>query len=184
MFAVPLRDIVRISPSAGTTAKPFVVGFTRGDLKAREAITARFLSAGGTTDTDIVQICLNPGLAGWGRALKEAAEYIGASVMPMTQMSTSKQLMAMKDYRTSVLITTPSYAMHMLGVMNTFSVLCVVTFVLPSLYAFADVRCIRITGPDPSQYLPTLQVPSVVFSDCSWIHGCAFLQLEVVLVRL
>jgi len=119
MFAVPLRDIVRISPSAGTTAKPFVVGFTRGDLKARQRITARFLTVGGTTETDIVQICLNPGLSSWGRALKEGAEDIGASVMPMTHMSTAKQLLAMKDYRTSVLITTPSYAMHMLRVMQT-----------------------------------------------------------------
>ena len=121
MFAVPLRDIVRISPAAGTTAKPFVVGFTRGDLKARRDITARFLAAGGTTDTDIVQICLNPGLSSWGRALKEGAEHIGASVMPMTHMSTSKQLMAMKDYRTSVLIATPSYAMHMLRTMQTLN---------------------------------------------------------------
>jgi len=119
LFAVPLRDIVRISPSAGTAVKPVVVGYTKGDLKVRDTITARFLSAGGVIDTDIVQICLNPGLSAWGRALKEGAENIGASVMPMSHMSTSKQLMAMEDYRTSVLLTTPSYAMHMLGVMET-----------------------------------------------------------------
>lgn len=118
LFAVPLRDIVRISPSAGTAVKPVVVGYTKGDLKVRDTITARFLTAGGVIDTDIVQICLNPGLSGWGRALKEGAEHVGASVMPMSHMSTSKQLMAMEDYRTSVLLTTPSYAMHMLGVMD------------------------------------------------------------------
>jgi phenylacetate-CoA ligase len=118
MFAVPLRDIVRISPSAGTTVKPVVVGYTRSDLKARYTLTARFLTAGGVIDTDVVQICLNYGLSNWGRALKEGAENMGASVMPMSQMSTSKQLMAMQDYRTSVLLTTPSYAMHLLGVMK------------------------------------------------------------------
>jgi len=118
LFAVPLRDIVRISPSAGTTAKPLVVGYTKGDLKARNTVTARFLAAGGVVDTDIVQICLNPGLSSWGRALKEGAENIGASVMPMTHMSTSKQLMAMEDYKTSVLLTTPSYAMHILEVIK------------------------------------------------------------------
>lgn len=121
LFAVPLRDIVRISPSAGTAVKPVVVGYTKGDLKVRDTITARFLTAGGVIDTDIVQICLNPGLSGWGRALKEGAEHIGASVMPMSHMSTSKQLMAMEDYRTSVLLTTPSYAMHMLGVMDAMN---------------------------------------------------------------
>jgi len=121
LFAVPLRDIVRISPSAGTAVKPVVVGYTKGDLRVRDTITARFLTAGGVIDTDIVQICLNPGLSNWGRALKEGAESIGASVMPMSHMSTSKQLMAMEDYRTSVLLTTPSYAMHMLGVMEVMN---------------------------------------------------------------
>ena len=121
LFAVPLRDIVRISPSAGTAVKPVVVGYTKGDLKVRDTITARFLTAGGVMDTDIVQICLNPGLSSWGRAIKEGAENIGASVMPMSHMSTSKQLMAMEDYRTSVLLTTPSFAMHMLGVMEVMN---------------------------------------------------------------
>ena len=119
LFAVPLRDIVRISSSAGTTVKPVVVGYTKSDLKARYTLTARFLTAGGVVDTDVVQICLNPGLSNWGRALKEGAENIGASVMPMSHMSTSKQLMAMQDYRTSVLLTTPSYAMHILGAMKS-----------------------------------------------------------------
>jgi phenylacetate-CoA ligase len=119
LFAVPLRDIVRISSSAGTTVKPVVVGYTRSDLKVRDTLTARFLTAGGVVDTDVVQICLNPGLSNWGRALKEGAERIGASVMPMSHMSTSKQIMAMQDYKTSVLLTTPSYAMHILALMKS-----------------------------------------------------------------
>ncbi len=122
LFAVPLRDIVRISSSAGTTARPVVVGHTKNDLKARGAITARFLTAGGVVDTDVVQICLNPGLSNWGRALKEGAENIEASVMPMSHMSTSKQLMAMQDFKTSVLLTIPSYAMHLLEVMETANI--------------------------------------------------------------
>jgi phenylacetate-CoA ligase len=122
LFAVPLRDIVRISSSAGTTPKPVVVGYTMRDLKVRGAITARFLVAGGVLDTDIVQICLDPGLSNWGRALKEGAENIGASVMPMSHMSTSKQLLAMRDYKVSVLLTTPSYAMHMVDVMETIDI--------------------------------------------------------------
>jgi phenylacetate-CoA ligase len=122
MFALPLRDIVRISSSAGTTPQPLVVGYTKSDLKTRSAVTARFLTAGGVVDTDVVQICLNPGLSNWGRALKEGAEEIGASVMPMSHMSTSKQLMAMEDYKTSVLLTTPSYAMHMIQVMDAIGI--------------------------------------------------------------
>ena len=122
MFAMPLRDIVRISSSTGTTPKPVVVGYTMRDLKARGTITARFLAASGVADTDVVQICLNPGLSNWGRALKEGAENIGASVMPMSHMSTSKQLLAMRDYKTSVFIATPSYAMHMVEVMEAIDI--------------------------------------------------------------
>jgi len=121
LFAVPLRDIVRISSSTGTTLKPVVVGYTMRGLKVREAITSRFLAAGGVLDTDVVQICLNPGLSNWGRALKEGAEHIGASVMPMSHMGTTKQLLTMQDYKTSVLLTTPSYAMHMVEVMKSIN---------------------------------------------------------------
>jgi phenylacetate-CoA ligase len=99
-----------------------VVGYTKSDLKVRSTLTARFLTAGGVVDTDVVQICLNPGLSNWGRALKEGAENIGASVMPMSHISTSRQLMAMQDYKTSVLLTTPSYAMHMIEVMETIGI--------------------------------------------------------------
>ncbi|MBW2107885.1 MAG: AMP-binding protein [Deltaproteobacteria bacterium] len=118
LFAVPLRDIVRISPAPGTTAKPVVVGFTRSDLRVRNQLTARFLSAAGVGDMDVVQICLNPGLSNWARALKEGAEVVGASVMPFTMMSTAKQLMVMEDFKTSVLLTTPSYGMHLLDTME------------------------------------------------------------------
>jgi phenylacetate-CoA ligase len=118
LFAVPLRDIVRISSSAGTTSNPVVVGYTKNDLRTRETVTARFLAAGGVVDTDVVQISLNPGLSNWGRVLKEGAEAIEASVMPMSHMNTSKQIMAMQDYRTSVLLTTPSYAMYMFRAME------------------------------------------------------------------
>lgn len=122
LFAVPLRDIVRISSSAGTTANPVVVGYTMNDLKARNAVTARFLAAGGVVETDVVQICLNTGLTNWGRALKEGAEALGASVMPMSHMSTSKQIMAMQDYKTSVLLTTPYYAVYMVKAMEAMGV--------------------------------------------------------------
>lgn len=122
LFAIPLRDIVRISSSAGTTPKPVVVGYTMRDLKVRSTITARFLAAGGVVDTDIVQVCLNPGLSNWGRALKEGAEDIGASVMPMSHMGTSKQILAMQDYKTSVLLATPSYAMHLVRAMEAMGI--------------------------------------------------------------
>ncbi len=110
LFAVPLRDIVRIHTASGTTLKPAVSGYTRQDLQVWREIIARALEAGGVSPIDILQITLDPGLANWGRDYKEGAETVGASVIPYTPLSLEKQVMVLRDYKTSVLITTPSSA--------------------------------------------------------------------------
>ena len=110
LFAVPLRDIVRIHTASGTTLKPAVSGYTRQDLLVWREIVARALEAGGVTPVDILQITLDPGLSNWGRDYKEGAEAVGASVIPYTPLSLEKQVMVLRDYRTSVLVTTPASA--------------------------------------------------------------------------
>jgi len=110
LFAVPLRDIVRIHTVSGTTQKPTVSGYTTQDLTNWQSILARALCASDVTIHDILQITLNPGLANWGRDYKYGAESIEASVIPHTPMSIEKKLMVLRDYKTSVLITTPSSA--------------------------------------------------------------------------
>jgi hypothetical protein len=81
MFAVPLRDIVRILSSPGTTEKPLVVGYAPPDLKLWLELLARMYVAAGVTREDILQIILPPGLANWRRDLQAGAEYLGASVI-------------------------------------------------------------------------------------------------------
>jgi len=117
LFAVPLRDIVRIHSSPGTTEKPVVVGYTAQDLKIWLDLTARLYRFAGVGREDIVQIVLAPGLTNWGRDLKAGAEHLGASVIPMSNLNFSKQLMVMRDYKTSVLVSTPSFARHLVRVM-------------------------------------------------------------------
>jgi len=113
LFAVPLRDIVRIHTAPGTTRKPTVSGYTPQDLSVWQNILRRALLASNISPHDILQITLNPGLANWGRDYKSGAEAIEASVIPHTPMSVEKKAMVLMDYRTSVLITTPASAMQL-----------------------------------------------------------------------
>ena len=118
LFAVPLRDIVRIQSSPGTTERPLVVGYTSQDVKLWLELLARLYVACGVTREDILQIILPPGLANWRRDLQAGAEHLGASVIPAATLSFAKQLMVMRDYKTSVLVTTPPLARHLLTVMD------------------------------------------------------------------
>jgi len=117
LFAVPLRDIVRILSSPGTTEKPLVVGYAAQDVKLWLELLARLYTAAGVSREDIVQLILPPGLANWRRDLQAGAEYLGASVIPAATLNFAKELMVMRDYKTSVLVTTPSVARHLLTVM-------------------------------------------------------------------
>lgn len=110
MFAVPLREVVRIHSSSGTTGKPTVVGYTRNDLKTWSGLVARFMTAAGVTHDDVVQIAFGYGMFTGAFGLHYGAETIGASVIPMGGGNTEKQIMIMQDYRSSVLVCTPSYA--------------------------------------------------------------------------
>jgi phenylacetate-CoA ligase len=113
MFAVPLRDVVRIHSSSGTTGKPTVVGYSRHDLDTWTELVARFMTAAGVTEEDIVHIAFGYGLFTGAFGLHYGAERIGASVIPMSSGNTDKQLMIMQDYRSTALVCTPSYALTM-----------------------------------------------------------------------
>jgi phenylacetate-CoA ligase len=110
MFAVPLREVVRIHSSSGTTGKPTVVGYTKHDIKVWSNLVARFMTAAGVTSDDVVQIAFGYGLFTGAFGLHYGSEMIGASVIPMGAGNTEKQIMIMQDYRTSALVSTPSYA--------------------------------------------------------------------------
>jgi phenylacetate-CoA ligase len=85
-------------------------------------MVARCLTSAGVGPEDIIQICFDPGLANWARDFKSGAEAIQASVIPMTPLEIPKQVMVMNDYKTSVLVTTPSYARQLLREMSRMAI--------------------------------------------------------------
>jgi len=111
MFAVPLREVVRIHSSSGTTGKPTVVGYTRNDLKHWSELMARVLSMVGVTKDDTIQIAFDYGLFTGGFGFHYGAELLGASVVPTSLATPEKQIHIMRDYRTTVLACSPSFAL-------------------------------------------------------------------------
>lgn len=111
LFAVPLREVVRIHSSSGTTSKPIVMGYTKNDIRIWSNLAARFMTAAGVTHDDVVQITFRYGLFTGAFGVHYGAETIGASVIPMGTGNTDKQIMIMQDYKTTVLVSTSSYAL-------------------------------------------------------------------------
>lgn len=111
MFAVPLREVVRVHASSGSTINPRVVGYTRRDLQVWSDLVARILSAGGVTQDDVIQVTFGYGLLTGGLGIHYGAERIGASVLPTSVGRTERQLKIMQDFRTTVLVGTPTYAL-------------------------------------------------------------------------
>lgn len=112
MFAVPRKDIVRIHASSGTTGKPTVVGYTRKDMDIWTNNVSRIACMGGATDEDVVQICFGYGMFTGALGLHAGLENIGASICPTSSGNTKKQIMFMQDFGTTLLVATPSYALH------------------------------------------------------------------------
>jgi phenylacetate-CoA ligase len=117
LFAVPMERVVRIHASSGTTGKPTVVGYTRRDVDTWAELMARTLSSGGTTRGDIVHNAYGYGLFTGGLGAHYGAEKIGAAVIPMSGGNTKRQILIMKDFGSTVLCSTPSYALNMAEVM-------------------------------------------------------------------
>lgn len=111
MFAVPLREVVRIHSSSGTTGKPTVVGYTRNDLKHWSELMARVMTMAGVTKDDACQIAFDYGLFTGGFGFHYGAELIGASVVPTSLAAPEKQIHIMRDYKTTVLCCSPSFAL-------------------------------------------------------------------------
>ncbi len=117
LFAVPLRDVVRVHSSSGTTGLSTAVGYTRNDLRTWSNLTARVLVAGGVTKEDVVQIAFDYGLFTGAFGLHHGAERIGSSVVPVSSASARRQVGFMRDYRTTALVTTPSHALEIADAM-------------------------------------------------------------------
>lgn len=113
LFAVPRRDVLRVHASSGTTGKPTVVGYTRGDLETWSELVARIVSMAGVTDEDTVQITFGYGLFTGAFGLHYGLEKVGATIVPASVGNTKRQIMLMQDFGTTALVGTPSYSLHL-----------------------------------------------------------------------
>lgn len=113
-----MEEITRVHASSGTTGKPVVVGYTKNDIKMWSDLVARCLTAYGITKKDFIQIGFGYGLFTGGLGLHYGAEALGASVIPISGGNTDKQIRLMKDFGSTVLACTPSYALRIAEVMN------------------------------------------------------------------
>ena len=112
LFTVDKTKLHRVHASSGTTGKPTVVGYTKGDLDIWSECVARIAIAGGATEEDMSQICFGYGMFTGALGLHNGLEKVGSAIIPSSTGNTQKQIMYMKDFGTTLLVATPSYALR------------------------------------------------------------------------
>ncbi len=122
LFAVPKDNLVRIHASSGTTGKPTVVGYTKKDLEIWTECVSRIAAMGGATSKDIAQICFGYGMFTGALGLHFGLENMGAAIVPSSTGNTEKQIMFMKDFGTTLLVATPSYALRIAEVAQNIGI--------------------------------------------------------------
>lgn len=122
LFAVDKEELVRIHASSGTTGKPTVVGYTRRDLKMWTECVSRIAVMGGASKKDVAQICFGYGMFTGALGLHYGLENIGATMVPSSTGNSEKQIMYMKDFGTTLLVATPSYALRLAEVAMSMGV--------------------------------------------------------------
>ncbi|MBK5211993.1 MAG: phenylacetate--CoA ligase [Coriobacteriia bacterium] len=111
MFAVPMKDIVRVHCSSGTTGQISVVGYTENDVEMWAECVARALSAAGLDDRDIVHIAYGYGLFTGGLGAHYGVEKLGAAAVPVSGGNTNRQVQILRDFGVTAIACTPSYAL-------------------------------------------------------------------------
>jgi phenylacetate-CoA ligase len=122
LFTVPMEEIVRVHASSGTTGKPTVVGYTRKDIELWAGIMARALCCAGATKEDMVQNAYGYGLFTGGLGAHYGIERLGATVIPVSGGNSKRQINLMKDFKSTVLLSTPSYALNLADAMGSMDI--------------------------------------------------------------
>jgi phenylacetate-CoA ligase len=122
LFAVPMSEIIRIHASSGTTGKPTVVGYTRNDITNWAEAAARALVAAGGDKHAEVQVAYGYGLFTGGLGMHYGVEKLGASAIPISGGNTKRQIMIMKDFGSTILCCTPSYALFLAETMEEMGI--------------------------------------------------------------
>ncbi len=122
LFTVPMEEIVRVHASSGTTGKSTVVGYTQKDIETWANVMARALTCAGAHRGDMVHNAYGYGLFTGGLGAHYGAERLGATVIPVSGGNTKRQITIMKDFGSTVLLSTPSYALNLAEAMDALGV--------------------------------------------------------------
>ena len=112
LFAVPMEDVVELHASSGTTGKPIVVGYTASDMDVWSDCIARLVQMAGVVPGDRAQMAFGYGMFTGGFGLHYGLQKLGCLMIPAGSGNTERHIQMIEDYGTTVLIATPSYAMH------------------------------------------------------------------------
>ena len=112
LLATPLQDCVRIQSTSGTTGRRVVAFYTQHDVDLWEDCCARAIMAAGGTAEDVVHVSYGYGLFTGGAGLHGGSHKVGCLTIPTSSGNTERHIAMIGDYGTTVLIATPSYALH------------------------------------------------------------------------
>ena len=122
LFAIPLREIIRFHSTSGTTGEPIAVGYSKNDLNHWSELIARNLSSVGVNSNDVIQIAFEYGMFTGGLGFHYGAEKIGSSIIPVSNINPEYQLKIIKNYKTTVLISTPTMALKLVNYINKLNI--------------------------------------------------------------
>jgi phenylacetate-CoA ligase len=118
MFAVPRSEVVRVHASSGTTGRPTVVGYTRGDIQTWARVMARSIRASGGRPGDVVHVAYGYGLFTGGLGAHDGAEELGCTVVPVSGGMTERQVTLIRDFQPDIIMVTPSYMLAIVDEME------------------------------------------------------------------
>jgi len=122
LFAVPMDEVVRVHASSGTTGKQIVVGYTENDIETWRECVARAITAAGGTKADFMHISYGYGLFTGGLGMHYGAEKVGCTTIPVSVGNTQRQINILKDFGSTIICCTPSYALFLAETMKEMGV--------------------------------------------------------------
>ena len=122
LFAVPMDEVVRVHASSGTTGKQIVVGYTQNDIETWQECCARALTAAGGGKDDFMHVSYGYGLFTGGLGMHYGAEKVGMTVIPVSTGNTNRQITVIKDFGSTMICCTPSYALYLAETMKEMGV--------------------------------------------------------------
>ncbi|NTV41769.1 MAG: phenylacetate--CoA ligase [Syntrophobacteraceae bacterium] len=165
LFAEPLKSIVRLkisTPGLGDQGKLVVIGFTRHDVAMWQDLMVRLFERLGITERDIVQVAFNFSLFPGAFTFNHAAEMLGATLAPSATISATLQLKIMQDFRSTVLATSSSFALHIVETMERLGI------------RGGDLKLKLVTlGPDPLSEITRERLEDVFQVPVHGLYGVA-----------